>query len=108
MIEQLQNYAIEDGHWCFFHEPFKKTTYKSVSIIYDKDEPFDVLLKHGDTEKVKDIFLSDSYSKMFKLGCDLRFVEVPHSALDILNKCISISASKWCSKLEEFALKHTI
>jgi hypothetical protein len=94
-------YEIVAGEWVFNRDG-EQLKSASVAIIYDKGEPYDVLLKHGETKRVRSVFLSDAYSKMYKMGCDLRFVEIPIVAVEMLNKCLSISASRWCSKLEDY------
>jgi hypothetical protein len=100
-IVRNYEYEIVAGEWVFNRDG-EQLKSASVAIIYDKGEPYDVLLKHGETERVRSVFLSDAYSKMYKRGCDLRFVEIPPVAVEMLNKCLSISASKWCSKLEDY------
>lgn len=91
-------YSYDSVGWVFHHHG-KETRSSTVGIIFDEDEPFDTLLKHGDGERILQLFLSEPYSRMAKVGCRLRYVEVPPSQVELLNKCLEISASKWCSEL---------
>jgi len=74
-----------------------------VAVIFEQDDPFDVLLKHGPSDKIESLFLSDTFDRLAKTGCRLVMVTVPPSCCDTLNKCLSISASKWCSRLMDEA-----
>jgi len=96
----MNEYTYENGKW-IFHRDGEDVVSDSVSIIFDKDEPFDTLLKHGSSDKIEQLFLSASYDKLAKTGIDLVMVTVPPHCCETLNKCLSISASKWCSKLVE-------
>jgi hypothetical protein len=71
----------------------------SVSIVYEEGEEFDVLLKHGDSEGVKMYF--EKCSKFHSAGMPMKIVLVKVSPddIDLLNKCISTSATKNCRAL---------
>jgi len=95
-------YTHKNGEWQF-HRDEDIVKSHAVAIIFEQDEPFDVLLKHGSADKIESLFISDKYSKLCRSGCRLVMVVVPPCCCETLNKCLSISASKWCSKLMEEA-----
>lgn len=93
-------YTYEDGMWVF-HNRDEIRKYHDVGIIFDKGgsaAPYDTLLKCGDwcfiTEQFNDRFQAVSHIM------DLRIVWVPPSEIETLNNAIAISASKWCTTLE--------
>lgn len=69
---------------------------KSFGIIYSVDEEYDTLHKHGDFEKVKEIFHS-KYEKIDLFDC--RLLEVPIEDYLWINTIINISASNWIKRL---------
>ena len=93
-------YTYEDGRWLFHRDGgvFESDT---VAVLFEQDEPFDVLLRHGPADKMKDLFLSDRYSALAKTGCRLAMTTVPPQCCETLNKALSISGSKWCSRLHD-------
>ena len=93
-------YTYSNGKW-IFHRGSEIFESNSVSLIFEQCEPFDILLKHGPSDEIEKLFLSDPYDQLAKIGCHLLMVKVPPHCCEILNKCLSISASKWCSRLLE-------
>jgi hypothetical protein len=92
-------YIHENGKWRFHRgggSPFESDT---VAILFDQGDPFDVLLKHGPADQIERLFLGDKCDKLAKAGCNLIMVPVPPRCVETLNKCLAISASKWCSRL---------
>lgn len=91
-------YIYDGGKWRFEGVGWKLDS-DTVAITFEQGEPFDVLLNHGPAESIEKLFLSDSYEKLAHSGCRLCMVVVPPRCCEILNKCLAISASKWCSRL---------
>lgn len=92
-------YRIEDGMWLLLIGGEYK--YNRIGIIYDKGEDFDTLLKHGELESMRELFVSHKYSSMINIGCDIRLIEPQIGMLPLVNKALAISASKWLSYLED-------
>jgi len=95
----MYHYTYENNKWQFHCKG--KTLFESdtLAVIFDQDDPFDTLLKHGSADQIEQLFLGEKYSKLAKAGCKLIMVTVPPCSCETLNKCLSISGSKWCSRL---------
>ena len=94
-------YTYENGKWQFHRDGGDIVESDKVAVIFEQDDPFDVLLKHGPADNIEILFLSDKYNKLVRTGCRLVMVIVPPQCCKTLNKCLSISASKWCSRLQD-------
>lgn len=95
-------YTYENEEWRF-HRDGEVLRSAGVAVIFEQDDPFDVLLKHGPSDEIETLFLSDRYDRLAKTGYRLVMITVPPRCCDMLNKCLSISASKWCSRLMDEA-----
>jgi hypothetical protein len=100
----MKVYTYENEEWRF-HRDGEVLRSAGVAVIFEQDDPFDVLLKHGPSDKIETLFLSDRYDQLARTGCRLVMITVPPRCCDTLNKCLSISASKWCSRLMDEANK---
>jgi hypothetical protein len=97
-------YTYENGMW-IFHNANKQTMSKDIGIIYDKcaigGNP--CLMEHGEWGSITKRFKKyhESINIILEsIFMDIRIVWVPPSEIKTLNKCIAISASHWCSTLE--------
>jgi hypothetical protein len=101
-------YTYENGTWKFLDFDGEVKEYDSVSIIFDKDEPFDTLLKHGKSRDMQALYASGRYIPLEETGSFVIVCLVPPTCCEMLNKCISISGSKWCSLILIEANKYYI
>jgi hypothetical protein len=94
-----EEYVIRDGQFWYRDFPLGD----NVGIIYEHGEVYDGVLKHGRADKVRKLFLSDLYSRLAKAGMALRMIEVPpkEEYLELTNKCIKVTAKRWCTQLEK-------
>lgn len=85
-----------------FHVNGEMLRTKTLAIMYEEDEPYDTYLKHGSKEDVEKLFLSEPYKRLTNItGLPIYMVEVKPEHIETLNKCLHISASKWCTKLKK-------
>lgn len=92
-------YEIRHGQWVFDNRSFSD----HISIMYLQDGSGDMLLKHGSMERIRSLYESGKYQRVEEeLGCRVRLIEdIPVKLVDMVNKCITISASPWISRLAE-------
>ena len=96
------DYSIEDGEWVLRSDgrtPQKMG--KAVGVLYDKGPTTDVLIKHGPWSVFEPRPLG--MCELNQVASDLRLVRVPAEDRFVsdLNNVLSISASRWPSRLEE-------
>lgn len=74
-----------------------------VYLLYDENEQFDTLIKHGSKENTEIIFkeMAKNFNGVKFFNPILLEIPINEENLILLNNCINISASKWCTKLKE-------
>jgi len=92
-------YTYKNGKWRFLRQDGDVFESDTVAIMFDQDDPFDVLLKHGPANAIETLFIRNRY-KLMQVGCNPIMIIVPPRCCETLNKCLEISASKWCSRLQ--------
>ena len=101
-------YRIKHGQWVYDNRIFCD----HLSILYVHDDSGDMLLKHGSVDRIRRLYDSGKYQVMeAQCNCEVRLLEdIPVKFVDVVNKCITTSASPWLSRLSEavFVDKHTI
>lgn len=70
---------------------------KSFGIVYSQDEQFKTLHKHGDYEKIKELF-ETKYKPLAEVF-NFKILEVPVEKYLWINVIINISASTWIDQL---------
>lgn len=93
------DFRIENGMWTSeLQDKFFQC--ERMGLIYTKKDTHDQVVCFGEFVKMQEVFLSDQTDRVAKQGHNVRLVEVPQEYFKMLNKCVNISASKWCSQLE--------
>lgn len=92
-------YSIVDGMWHFEYGDVVRD-FKRLGIIFDSGAPGDVLMKHGEYEKLEQLYTSEKYLCISRVeGIELVLMEVPVDFVDDVNKCVNISATRLLTKL---------
>ena len=100
--EPTYTYNAETGKWTYSYGG-EEWVHDNVAILFQSSPDYDTLHKHGNAERIKELFNSEMYSVTLPklMGEPIFMVQVAPEHCQLLNDCIQISASKYCTKLLE-------